>query len=233
MSKSDLPEYLAEIQRIKEKYGHLLEIYVGLEIDYLDQTYNASIPYFRDMSLDYRIGSIHFMPISDILIEENMVCIDGSFRDYAMGVKNHFDGDIRLLVKRFYESTMCMIEAGGIDIVGHIDKVYMNGCKYTDFDLDAPWYRKPFTACLEYIKEKELMVEINTKTLTTKGYTFPHKNYLSLLQSMDIPVMVNSDCHYPDLVNDGRPEAFELLRQAGFKSTRELVKGQWQDIPLE
>lgn len=28
-----------------------------------------------------------------------------------------------------------MIEAGGIDIVGHIDKIYMNGQKYEIFNL--------------------------------------------------------------------------------------------------
>ena len=48
---------------------------------------------------------------------------------------------------------------------------------------------------------------------------------------MNIPVMVNSDCHYPDLVNDGREEAFKLLKEIGFTTTRELVKGTWQDIP--
>ena len=45
-------------------------------------------------------------------------------------------------------------------------------------------------------------------------------------------MMVNSDCHYPDLVNDGRAEAFELLKKAGFKSTRELIGGQWQDVAI-
>ena len=44
--------------------------------------------------------------------------------------------------------------------------------------------------------------------------------------------MVNSDCHYPDLVNAGRAEAFELLKKAGFKSTRELIGGQWQDVAI-
>ena len=52
------------------------------------------------------------------------------------------------------------------------------------------------------------------------------------LHELDIPVMVNSDCHYPDLVNDGRAEAFELLKKAGFKSTRELIGGQWQDVAI-
>ena len=76
------------------------------------------------------------------------------------------------------------------------------------------------------------MVEVNTKNWTKKKELYPRVEYLSRMREMNIPVMVNSDCHYPDLVNDGRKEVFELLKQAGFKSTRELVKGEWQDIAL-
>ena len=66
MSKNDMPEYLAEIDRLKKKYSDRLEIYTALEIDYLDETYNPSVPYFQELPLDYRIGSIHFLPISNI-----------------------------------------------------------------------------------------------------------------------------------------------------------------------
>ena len=210
MSKDDMPEYLQEIKRLKQKYSDQLEIYAGLEIDYLDETYNASIPYFQELPLDYRIGSIHFLPVSEHLVEENMVCIDGSFREYAHSVERHFEGDVRLLVKRYFDSTM----------------------KYEIFNFDEDWYRKPFEACLDLVKEKGLMVEVNTKNWTKKKELYPRAEYLSRLREMNIPVMVNSDCHYPDLVNDGRRAAFELLKQAGFKSTRELVKGEWQDIAL-
>lgn len=232
MSKEDMPEYLQEIARLKRKYSDQLEIYVGLEIDYLDETYNASIPYFQELPLDYRIGSIHFLPVSDHLIEKNMVCIDGSFRDYAHSVERHFEGDVRLLAKRFFENTMKMIEIGGFDIVGHMDKIYMNGQKYEAFDFGEDWYEKPFKACLELAKEKGLMIEVNTKNLTKKQELFPRMEYLSVLKDMNIPVMVNSDCHYPDLVNDGREKAFELLKLAGFQSTRELVEGQWKDMAI-
>lgn len=232
MSKEDLPEYLSEIQRLKDKYKDRIEVYVGLEIDYLDKTYNPSIPYFRDMPLDYRIASVHFLPLSDRLEEKNMVCIDGPFSEYAHAVMRHFEGDIRRLVKRFYESTMAMIEAGGFDIVGHIDKIYMNGSRFGDFTLEDEWYEAPFKACLDLIKEKGLMVEVNTKDMTKNRRTFPHRKYLSLLREMGIPVMVNSDCHYPDLVNAGRKEAFEWLKEAGFTSTRELIGGVWQDVEI-
>lgn len=232
MSKDDMPEYLTEIGRLREKYRSQIELYIGLEIDYLDETYNASIPYFRELPLDYRIGSIHFLPMSDALKEDNMVCIDGAFSEFESAVGHHFGADIRRLVERFFVASMKMVEAGGIDIVGHMDKIYMNGHKCKGFSLDADWYRKPLFDYLDLIASKGLMVEVNTKNLTRKQQTFPHTQYLSQLQARNIPILVNSDCHFPDLVNDGREAAFALLREAGFKTSRELIGGSWQDVAL-
>ena len=232
MSKDDMPEYLAEISRLKEKYADRLEIYTSLEIDYLDETYNPSIAYFQELPLDYRIGSIHFLPLSEHLSEDNMMCIDGAFSDYKDSVDRYFEGDISKLVARYFDSTLKMIEAGGFDIVGHMDKIYMNGHKCNDFSFDADWYQTPFRATLDLIAQKGLMVEVNTKNLVKKQQIFPRKEYLGLLKEMNIPVMVNSDCHYPDLVNDGREEAFNILKELGFKTTRELVKGSWQDVAI-
>jgi histidinol-phosphatase (PHP family) len=45
--------------------------------------------------------------------------------------------------------------------------------------------------------------------------------------------MVNSDCHAPDLVNDGREQTLALLKETGYKATRELVKGVWQDVAID
>lgn len=232
MSKDDMPEYLEEINRLKEKYAGRLEIYTSLEIDYLDETYNPSIAYFQELPLDYRIGSIHFLPLSEHLSEDNMVCIDGAFVDYKDSVDRYFEGKISKLVTRYFDSTLKMIEAGGIDIVGHMDKIYMNGHKCEGFSFDADWYQKPFKAVLDLIAQKGLMVEVNTKNLIKKQQIFPRKEYLGLLKDMNIPVMVNSDCHYPDLVNDGRTEAFEILKEIGFRTTRELIKGNWQDVAI-
>ncbi|MEG2066502.1 MAG: histidinol-phosphatase, partial [Tannerellaceae bacterium] len=232
MSKDNMNDYLAEIGRLKIKYADRLEIYAGLEIDFLDSTYNASIPYFRELPLDYRIGSIHFLPVGTPLSENNMVCIDGAFKDFEDAVGFYFDGDIRHLVKQYFTSTLQMVEAGGIDIVGHMDKIYMNGQHCANFSFDADWYRLPLMECLELIAEKELMIEVNTKNLQKKQQLFPHRQHLAQVCKMGIPVMINSDCHYPDLVNDGREQAFALLKEAGFTSTRELIKGTWQDMPL-
>lgn len=232
MSACDMPEYLAEIDRLKKKYAGRLTIYTGMEIDYLDKSYHAAIPYFRKLPLDYRIGSVHFLPLSHRLAEKNMVCIDGAASDFKAALYIHFGGNIKKFVRRYYESVLHMIESGGIDIVGHIDKIYMNGQYCKGFSLDEDWYMTSFKACLDLIAEKGLMVEINTKNYTRKKETFPHLQFLPLLKEMHIPVMVNSDCHFPDLVNDGRPEVLQLLKDAGFETTRELVNGQWDDVAI-
>ncbi|MDR3309621.1 MAG: histidinol-phosphatase [Tannerella sp.] len=232
MSKEDTPEYIAEIQRLKVKYSDFIEIYLGMEIDYLSETYNATLPYFRDLPLDYRISSIHFMPWQTPLLEDNMVCIDGSYDGFKDGINEHYNGSIRALTEDFFRHSMKMVELGGFDIVGHIDKVYMNGSKHPDFNINAEWFRKPFLELLDLIAEKGLIVEINTKNFLRRNETYPHLSSYKELKTRNIPIMVNSDCHYPDLVNDGRKETILLLREAGFRSTREIVKGQWQDIAL-
>lgn len=230
MSADDLPAYLAQTTSLKEKYKDQIELYTALEIDYLDETYNPSIPYFRDMPLDYRIGSVHYLSVSPGMSEANMVSIDGSFEDFEKAVKEHFGGDVKQLIRRYYQSSMQMVEAGGIDIVGHMDKVYMNAHRCPGFSMEEDWYTGWVKDYLHLIAEKGLMVEINTKNLTRKQHTYPHRMFFPLLKALNIPVMVNSDCHYPDLVNDGRAAGFELLKEYGIHSTRELIKGKWIDV---
>ena len=232
MSESDMPEYITEVNRLKVKYNGIIEIYLGMEIDYLDQTYNASTPYFQNLPLDYRISSIHFLPWQKPLLEDNMVCIDGAYKDFEEGINKHFEGKVRRITEVFFEESMKMIEAGGFDIVGHIDKIYMNGSRHPDFDINAGWYRKPFLNLLDYIAEKGLIIEINSKNKTRKNQTFPHIDSLKELKAREIPVMVNSDCHFPDLVNDGRKETLILLKNAGYSTTRELVDGVWQEVEI-
>lgn len=232
MSAPDLPVYLEHTAYLKEKYKDRIELYISLEIDYLDETYNPSIPYFREMPLDYRIGSVHYLPVAPGMAEEYMVGIDGAYEEFEKAVKVHFGGDVKRFVKRYYESSMRMVEAGGIDIVGHMDKVYMNGHRYPGFSMDEAWYSRQVEDYLHLIAEKGLMVEINTKNLSRKQHTYPHRRFFPLIKELNIPVMVNSDCHFPNLVNDGREEGFRLLKEYGICATRELVGGKWTDIPF-
>lgn len=48
MNRGDLPAYLDEVHFIKKKYEGRIEIYCGLEIDYLGAEYNPSSPFFKN-----------------------------------------------------------------------------------------------------------------------------------------------------------------------------------------
>ena len=56
-------DYQAEFHRIKEKYAGKIELYLGLEIDYLNEESNPSAARFRELPLDYRIGSKYRKPV--------------------------------------------------------------------------------------------------------------------------------------------------------------------------
>ena len=57
LSQERVPDYLQEIGRLKQRYAGEIEIYAGLEIDYLNEIQNPANSYFQALPLDYRIGS--------------------------------------------------------------------------------------------------------------------------------------------------------------------------------
>jgi histidinol-phosphatase (PHP family) len=233
MSVLNMPAYLEEIRRLKSVYSADIEIYTALEIDYLDETYNASLPYFQELPLDYRISSIHFMPWQLPLLEENMLCIDGAYDIFEQSLNQYYDGDVKKVVHAYFENSMKMVDTGGFDIVGHIDKIYMNASRRKDFNMEEDWYQRPFLELLDLIVEKRLMVEINTKNKIRKGQTYPHFNSFKELNDRKIPVMINSDAHSTDLIYSGIAETKLILKEAGYRCTHELVHGKWEEVVIQ
>ena len=65
LDRGDVTAYLSEIERLKRSYAGRIELYAGMEIDYLDECDNPASDYFRQLPLDYRIGSVHLMHADD------------------------------------------------------------------------------------------------------------------------------------------------------------------------
>ena len=75
-------------------------------------------------------------------------------------------------------------------------------------------------------------VEINTKSYHELGTFYPNERYFPLLHSLGIRVQVNSDSHYPERINSGRPEALQALKKAGYNTVMEMYDGAWQEMPI-
>ena len=56
-------------------------------------------------------------------------------------------------------------------------------------------------------------MEVNTKALALHNRLFPNVRYFDMLRKYNAPVLVNSDAHYPDLIDAGRDFAIKLLNK--------------------
>lgn len=208
MSEESVPEYLREVKRLKEEYAGQIRLYASMEIDYLGPQWGPATEYFQQLPLDYRIGSVHFIPNQ----EGEYVDIDGRFEGFRQRVVDKFDGDIRFVVDKFYEQSIAMIEACGFDIIGHFDKIGHNAGHYQPGIESEPWYQRHIDHIIEAIAQSGIIAEINTKALADHRRFFPGRRFWPQVIAAGIPLIVNSDAHYPALINAGRPKALELLR---------------------
>lgn len=228
MEKADVPAYLEEANRLKRKYALEIELYIGMEIDYLNEESNPSTDYFRELPLDYRIGSVHMLEA----LQNEIIDIDVSKERFKVLLPLYFGNDLKKLVNTYYDKLMRMVELGGFDILGHADKMSYAASYCQPGLLDQDWYNRRMREYFTFIAEKGLIVEINTKAFHTLGVFFPHVKYFSLLKELNVLVQVNSDAHFPKLINSGRAEALKALKQVGITSVMELHWGKWEECPI-
>ena len=209
MSSDDIKPYFDEIERLRGIYGDKINIYRSLEIDYLDD-WGPSNDYFQNMDLDYRIGSVHFIPSFE---GEGYVDIDGSFDNFKPKMEKYFYNDIEGVVLSFYTQTLNMIEKGGFDIIGHFDKIGYNASMFCPGIDNQNWYKNLVRETFDAIMDHGYWIEINTKAYDKSGIFFPHQQFWQLLKKYDAPVLFNSDAHFPELINSGRDDAMAMFKE--------------------
>lgn len=210
MSRESVAGYLAEVRRLQQLHAGRISLYASMEIDYLGDTWGPANEYFHTLPLDYRIGSVHFVESP----RDGMIDIDGRPENFAVKMERHFDGDIRRVVEMFYEQSCRMVEAGGFDIIGHFDKIRFNAINCSPGIDREPWYSALVDNLIDLIISSGVTVEINTKAYSQSGVMFPEPGLLPRLVEAGVPVVVNSDAHYPDKVDAGRAAGLEMLETA-------------------
>ena len=229
MDLDDLAYYKLEFFRLKEKYTAEIELFLGLEVDYIQDVIDAHSDLYDTPDFDYKIGSVHYL---DPMPEGGFFSVDGKLYNFQKKMNEIYRGDIRMVVERFFEISSNMVRKGGFDIVGHMDKISQNGMNCKGFDITQPWYRKLATDLLQLIKDKGLMLEINTKSFIELGITYPDVRFFPVIREIGIPILVNSDCHYPDKILEGFNPVYDLLIQAGFQSKMELTGKGWVECQI-
>lgn len=211
MTKEQVGPFLDEVERIRRKYaGSGTRFYAAMEVDYLGDGWGPAHPYFKSLTLDYTIGSVHFL--TAFTDPELMVDIDGRPERFAQYMHTYFNNDIRRVVESFYEASRNMLAAGGFDILGHLDKIGHNASHFAPGIERQEWYREVLDDFVGRVIDSGVAVEINTKALASAGRTFPGREVVARLMRAGVTLVVNSDAHYAGLIDAGRTPVLRAIR---------------------
>jgi histidinol-phosphatase (PHP family) len=198
MPKSQFPDYVNEVLKLKKMYAGKIEVLLGIEADFFPDLVEDYRRNFDLYPFDYIIGSIHH--------------VDG----ISIFRKGRWDGLSIQEKIRTKETYYALIEqsarSGMFQILGHIDA--MKGY-YPDFSSIQ-------TAAVEHtmkmIGEHDIAIEINTsgKTKDVGGW-YPSADILEKALHYGVKVTFGSDAHDPERVGDDLESVRVQLKKIGFK----------------
>lgn len=232
ISPEKLGDYCSEIERLKNIYSDQIDLFLSLEADYIPNKTHDFLYFRKECKLDYIIGAIHLVahPISG-----EIWFIDGGKQErWDKGLNDVFGGDIQDGVKAFYRQTNEMIESQKPEILGHFDKIKMHN-KNRFFSQEDRWYQNLIQEGLQLIKEKGVVMEINTRGLYKGRFDelFPNSSIFQTAQEMGIPLMLNTDAHHPNELLGYYSEAMEIIRKVGIKELWHYSKNGWFSVSLD
>lgn len=193
MAGEKLPEYAAEILRLKEKYKDRITVYLGLEMDSL--SYEPSIP------LDYRIGSVHYLEMAD----GHHVSIDWTAEKLKTGADRYFGGDIYALMEAYFAKVASIVQDTKADIIGHFDLITKFQEQTPLFDETHPRYIAAWQKAVDAILPHCQLFEINSGAISRGLRTTPYPS--SAIQQYILEkggrFICNSDSHRRETLGFG------------------------------
>lgn len=209
MDKSRLQEYYDETDRLRTIYSGEMDVIRSMEIDFLGSDFGPHIDRIQRLPLDFRLGSVHFVPNQDNVLLD----CDGRFERFAGYLKEGYQGDIRYVVEKYFEQVLLMLERGGFELLGHFDKIAGNASLAYPGLEDESWYESLIDDVVSHAASAGVVVEINTKAFADKQRFFPAERWWSKLLKSGVSVAFDSDAHYASKINAGRREALEKFAQ--------------------
>ncbi len=227
-----LEEYARTVREARERWRGRLEVFLGLEIDWIRECCGPADGRFDPIGLDYSIGSVHYLFPG---MGRPGFTVDGPQEEWEQGVTEGYEGDPEAAAGAYWKAITEMVEAGGFDIVGHLDLVKKNNRGERRFDETGRAYRDAAMEAVEAIARKGVIVEVNTGGLN-RGSTaeaYPAKWILDELHSRSVRIIIAADAHAPSHLGGYYEEARRTLRAAGYATETGLVGAKtWKDFPL-
>ncbi len=225
MAQSDMPDYLAWIERAKSYAGDKIIIRKGLECDWFLDGKNWIDELNQITEWDYLIGSVHYIQTpQDLLSVQSAALWDFDNPKW----QNDWEGlDVDQLWELYFATYIDMIAHGGFDICAHPDLIKKFGFLP---QRDTSYYFKPV---IEALKDTNTCFEINMAGLNKPcKEQYPQLNFIEMAAQAQVPVILSSDAHAPTEVGRNFNRGLALLQQAGFTHTARFEKRQRHQLVI-
>ena len=221
MTLDGTAKYINEVRALREKYAGRLEIFCGIEQDFLSDGVTDSY--------DFVIGSTH-----SVTIENHECVVDWTAEKLRGYVEQYCNGDALAFAEAYFRREANIAAQTKCDIVGHFDLVtkFNEGGRF--FDDTHPRFRDAAIAAMEEILKTCNLFEVNTGAMYNYGNANPYPTpwLLRELLARGGEVILSSDSHDTASLGYKFPELEELLRTIGFKYRKTLTSGGFVDIKL-
>lgn len=194
MSLAQFKEYVAMVERARQKWAGHVDVRLGLESDYMPGMETFLEKLHKQANFHHILGSVH-----------------PQLRYYRRKFFRHADV---LAYQRIYFNHLAMAaETGLFDTLAHPDlikNVFPNQWNIRVIQDDI-------RRSLDRIAQTEVAMEVNTSGLNRKmGEMHPNPFMLREIVARDIPVVLGSDAHEPKRVAADFDKALQRLQEVGF-----------------
>jgi histidinol-phosphatase (PHP family) len=227
-----LAVYAQKVNHLKATYSGQINIYLGLEIDYIPGV-SRPFDYFKALAgLDYMIGGVHLIRKPGV---EQLWFTDGPLAEtYDKGMKMLFGDDAEAAVSAYWQQVREMIVTQKPDVVAHLDKIKMHN-KNRFFSEDEKWYQDQLDETLACIAAHGTIIEVNTRGIY-KGRSeelFPGIKALEKIHALQIPITLSSDAHRPEELSAYFDEAIGILKKIGFRNLMKFDGNNWEPVVMD
>ncbi len=232
LSDAKLPIYLAEIDRLKAAWKDKIQIYKGLEIDYIPGSQAPGDQRWKALNLDYAIGSVHSSAGLDV--NPRYCGVDGPEEDLIWLIDEIHEGSFEKLSEAYYSRVAEMVRLGGFAFMGHFDLIKKRNRDNRYFSEEERWYGRHVRSALDALAGTGVIMEVNSGAISRGALdeVYPSPWILKEALKREIPVMVNADAHRPQDIDCHHSESLALLRETGYSQVWVLLDGGWKALPL-
>lgn len=197
---SNLDDYIDTLKKLKEKYKSKINILIGFEAEYYP------------MFVDYYKSLLKTKGVDYLILGQHCYIEDGNFSFYKYSLN-----PVMMLDK--YVNDVCEgIKTGLFSFVCHPDQ-YLGGYIYFD-ELAIKAARKIIETAIEY----NVPLEININGIRAR-HAYPNEFFWRIVSEYkDAKVIINSDAHRPDQLEDYHDEAFALANKYNLTVVEEMEK---------